>query len=62
MQDVEEDTDILSLGMLEVLDFCWGIGLMDTCCVHAKKHVHDPKGSNPLEELKEQAEEFREYG
>jgi hypothetical protein len=58
MRDVEEDTDILSLGMLEVLDFCWGIGLMDTCCVH----VHDPKGSNPLEELKEQAEEFREYG
>jgi hypothetical protein len=27
-----------------------------------RKHVHDPKGSNPLEELKEQAEEFREYG
>jgi hypothetical protein len=62
MRDVEEDMDILSLGMLEVLDFCWGIGSMDTCCVHAKKHVHDPKGSNPLEELKEQAEEFREYG
>jgi hypothetical protein len=25
MRDVEEDTDILSLGVLEVLDFCWGV-------------------------------------